>query len=140
SNVIPVTEQTVQLAVGGHLSDGRILNLTSPASGTQYTVANTVIANVDANGLATAAGGGTTGVTALNGAVTANGEITVDHLPTISAVTTASPFVTMTAVGERHSLSAIGQFTNDTFATIATGFGTTFSSSNPDVARVEADG
>jgi len=57
---------TAQITVTAAYSDGTLQNVTAASSGTQYTVSNSAIATVSANGLVTATGSGTALIQAVN--------------------------------------------------------------------------
>ncbi|MBI3860213.1 MAG: S8 family serine peptidase, partial [Thaumarchaeota archaeon] len=132
--VIPATAQTVQLAVGGVVNDGRVVNLTAAASGTTYTSADEVIAAVNAEGVVTGKAGGTTTVSVANHGLTATGTVRVEHPPILIGMTVNKSFVTLIAQGEQHPLTATGLLSNGSTQDVTAS--STFTSSNTAVVTV----
>lgn len=133
SSALPVG-LTVQLSAAGHFSDGTRLILTT---GVTWQSANSAIAAVDGNGLATAvAVGGPVAITASFNGQSATAQVTVSAAA-LEALTVTPASVTL-AAGLTVQLAAGGSY-NDGFTAVLSS-GLTWSSSNPAKAGVSQDG
>ncbi len=130
----------LQFGVAGIFENGLILNLTRTASGTTYSVGQPAIAGIDSQGLVTATAGGTTVVTALNGAGRISTQLTVDRAPVLVQLVALSPAVALRALGASQAIPVEGVFSDGSRTVAAAAQGTTFSSSDPQVADVSAAG
>ena len=138
--VLPVSAQTVQLSVGGIFADGRIFNLTDATTGTTYVSGNAIVATVDSRGLVTAVAGGSATISATNRNKTAASQVKVERPLVLTAISVNSPYVTLTSAGAQQALRVTGRFSDGTAQDVTQGFGTLYSSSNPGVVTVDADG
>ena len=128
--------KTQQLTVTGSFSDG---STAAVSSGQTFTSSNPAVATVNATGLVTTVGVGTTTVTVTDSGKTASVTFTVSAAPATLTSITVSP-VTTTAlnVGSTRQLTATGGFSDGGTATL--GSGTTWASSAPAVASVSSSG
>ncbi len=136
---------TLQLAVTGTLTDDSTSDITAQGSGTVYQSTNTDIVSVDSSGLLTAQGSGSAMVTATN-----NGDVGVVNVLVLSAPIaswSAEPgdidLTLNTAIPGNPAveLAVTGELGDGSQSDLSSSFsGTSYSSSNPAVAAVGADG
>ncbi|HEY7502196.1 MAG TPA: Ig-like domain-containing protein [Vicinamibacterales bacterium] len=138
--VIAQQAANLQLRVGGVLSDGRTFNVTRAETGTAYTVSDTVVASIDANGLALPGAGGTVDVEARNGNIVGNGSLRVERGAVLTGLTASSPYVTLTSLAERQTLDVVARFSDGSTRPAASVQGTSFTSGNTSVLSVDAAG
>jgi Bacterial Ig-like domain (group 2) len=124
--------QVQQLSAIGSFSDGSTQDLTSSAG---WGSANTGIASVSNSGLATAAGHGTTTVTASSGSITGSTPLTVEGTLTSLQVTPTNDSIT---AGATQQYTATGTFSDGTTENLTSLVGWT--SSNTAVATINASG
>ncbi len=133
--------QTLQFNAIGNFSDGSTRNLTSSVS--LWTSSNinvaTIVPNGTNGGLATATtnlAGGMTTITANIGALSGSTTLTVPSLTSIT-VTPANQTITP---GSTVQYTATGTFTDGSTQNITTNPGTTWSSSNTNIATINSSG
>jgi uncharacterized protein YjdB len=98
---------TQQFTATGTYTDGSTLNLTSTVT---WSTANSAIATINSQGLATSAALGTTGVTATSGAISGSATLTVTAAVVVSiAVTPAVPTISL---GTTQQFTATGTYTD----------------------------
>ena len=124
---------TLQLGATGTFTDGSTQNLTSSV---QWGSSNPSIVGVSAAGMATAAGLGSTSVTASSGSIIGSATATVTS-PIVQsiAITPSSPSI---AVNTTQQFTAIGTFSDGSMQNI-TG-SVQWSSGNPGVASINVNG
>jgi len=127
--------RTQSLTVNSELSDGSSGLFTGPL---QFATANSAVASVDAFGVITARGAGTTTITVTpSGFAPVAVTTTVDaaHLTSISV---SPPAISFIGSGQTHSLAINGTFSDGSQRSVTTGL--TFESSNTAVAGVDQAG
>lgn len=130
----------LQLGVAGVFGDGTIQNVSRAASGTVYRIGRTGIATLNADGMISAVGGGTTVVEAANGSATVSTRLTVERAPTLLTLRATSSAVSLRALGSTQALPIDGTFSDGSRQLASAIAGTTFSSSDPQTASVTAGG
>lgn len=129
-----------QLSVSARMRDGRVINVTSPASGTTYFSANERIARVSETGLVTAVAGGTTEILVRNGTVFGAARVTVDAPAALETLEVRQNNYTLTGSGELLGLRLAAQFTNGEASVDFAALGITFESSDTSVVTVDDSG
>ncbi len=130
----------VPYTVGGILADGRVLNLTSPSTGTTYQVEDPSVASVDAEGRVTGVAGGRTGVVAFNHGMRAQAGFAFQAPAAINDLVALAPYVTLTAAGAHQRLTIAGRFSDRSARDVTIGGGATYTSSDPTIVTVDEDG
>ncbi|MBZ5700325.1 MAG: Ig-like domain-containing protein [Acidobacteriia bacterium] len=124
--------QTLQFTATGTFSDASTQDLTSSVT---WASSNTTVASINGTGGATAAGHGTTTITATSGSISGSTPLTVEGTLSSLQVTPTSPSL---AAGTTQQLTATGTFTDGIAENLTASVGWT--SSNTSVATVNASG
>ncbi|HXL77455.1 MAG TPA: LamG-like jellyroll fold domain-containing protein [Candidatus Eisenbacteria bacterium] len=125
--------QTKSLAINGQFSDG---SQQSISTGLTFSSSNTAVVGVDQTGLVTSGANGTATIT-----VSASGVPPVQVPILVKSLIALAPSptsLTLIGSGQIQALSIVGQYSDGSQQTLATGL--TFISSNPSVARVDLSG
>ena len=131
--------ETIQLSVRATMTDGSSKEVTV-ASGTVYTTSNGNRAIVDADGLVSVPSNATSGtvtVKAMNNGSTVQCVVTVIGLPTVNSIE-ISPSTQTLIPGETLQISTMAAMSDGSTKDITAE--TSYSSSNPNVATVDANG
>ncbi len=130
--------ETTQFLASGSLTGGAAQNLTTQV---QWISSNTQVATVNASGLATAVGAGTTTITAYSGGLTASTTLTVVVSTSASSATLAiiPTSANATFAGETTQFIAIGNLTGGT-ATVNLTNNVSWSSSDVSVETIDQSG
>ena len=130
--------ETTQFLASGSLTGGAANNLTTQV---QWISSNAQVATVNASGLATAVGAGTTTITAYSGGLTASTTLTVVISGTVSTATLAiiPTSANATFAGETTQFIAIGNLTGNGAITNLTN-NVSWSSSDVSVATIDQAG
>ena len=130
--------ETTQFLASGSLTGGAAQNLTTQV---QWISSNTQVATVNASGLATAVGAGTTTITAYSGGLTASTTLTVVVSGPVSNATLAiiPTSATATFAGETTQFIAIGNLNGSGTITNLTN-NVSWSSSDVSVATIDQAG
>jgi len=102
---------TEALAIMAGFDNSTSLDVTSQA---QYTISDTSVATVSAQGIVTAVSNGITNIVVTYGGLTVNVTVTVVIPPTLTTLTSSSTNVTLTAAGATEALAIMAGFDNST--------------------------
>jgi subtilisin family serine protease len=132
---------TLQLGVAGYFDDGSVFNLTSAASGTEYTTGREVVATVDTAGLVTAHAGGVAVVAARNHNVGGSVRVRVDAEHVLMSLSAEPSLATFRTLGEGLPFPLLATFSDgEQTRSLAAVAGLTFASADSSIASVGVDG
>jgi len=130
------TGDYLQLAITGDLSDGSTLDLTGSATGTGYVTADQLVATVTTEGMVFALKNGQTEITATHGEHQAVATVTVGELELLEVL----PVQAGLEVNQTVQLQVFGTYKDGAVEDLTGHADTTYTSSEPGVASVDADG
>lgn len=128
------------LGVAGLFQGGLVLNLTRATTGTTYRVDRQEIASASADGVITALAGGETQVVVANDDREAAFSLAVERAPVLVALEAMSPAVSLRAIGAAQPIPVVGVFSNGSRQPASAIAGTSFASSDSQVAEISAAG
>ena len=122
---------TQQFTATGTYSDGSTQNLTSTAT---WTSSNTVVASINANGLATGLAGGTSTISAVLGTITNSTTLTVTASGPVLTSISVTPVNLTVAIGITQQFTATGNYSDGSTQNLTNS--ATWGSSNLAVATI----